>query len=153
MSPADNLVVFTLDNQPYALRLPTVERAVRMVEITPLPHAPSIVFGVVNLQGRIIPVLDVRTRFRLPGRRPGMGDQLLVARTPRRFVALVVDEVRGVIACPEEAIEPATIAPGLDYVSGVVKLPDGMLFIHDLDEFLSLDEEAALVAAIGGEGR
>ena len=152
MSPADNLVVFNLDSQLYALALSTVERAVRMVEITPLPRAPEIVLGVVNIQGRIIPVLNLRKRFRLPERRAGVGDQLLIARTSRRAVSLVVDAVCGVIECPEQgAIAPATIVPGLEYVTGVVKLSDGMLFIHDLDEFLSLEEEEALAAAVSGE--
>jgi purine-binding chemotaxis protein CheW len=151
MNPPDNLVVFTLDSSHYALRLSAVERAVRMVEITPLPHAPEIVIGVINHQGRVIPVLNTRTRFRLPDRRAGVGDQLLIARTAQRTVALVVDAVHGVIESPEQgAIAAATIVPGLDYVTGVVKLADGMLFIHDLDEFLSLEEEKALGAAIDG---
>jgi purine-binding chemotaxis protein CheW len=154
MNPPDNLVVFTLDSSHYALRLSAVERAVRMVEITPLPHAPEIVVGVVNHQGRIIPVLNIRERFRLPERRAGVSDQLLIARTAQRTVALIVDAVRGVIESPEQgAIAPATIVPGLDYVTGVVKFADGMLFIHDLDEFLSLEEEEALEAAISTEAR
>lgn len=152
MSPAENLVVFALDSQPYALALSTVERAVRIVEITPLPQAPEIVFGVINLEGRIIPVMNIRRRFRLPERRPGLGDQLLIARTARRIVALVVDEVRGVIECPAHAeIDPAAIVPGLEYVAGVIKLSDSLLFIHDLDGFLSIEEEKALAAAINGE--
>ncbi|HLO25678.1 MAG TPA: chemotaxis protein CheW [Geobacteraceae bacterium] len=152
MSPADNLVVFALDSQPYALALSTVERAVRIVEITPLPQAPEIVFGVINLEGRIIPVMNIRRRFRLPERRPGLSDQLLIARTARRTVALVVDEVRGVLECPAHAeIDPAAIVPGLEYVTGVIKLSDSLLLIHDLDEFLSLEEEEVLAAAINGE--
>ena len=152
MKLPDNLITFSLDCQLYALHLSAVERAVRMVEITPLPQAPEIVLGVVNLQGRIIPALNLRKRFRLPERRAGVNDQLLVARTSRRTVTLVVDAVCGVIECPaREEIAPATIVPGLEYVTGVVKLADGMLFIHDLDEFLSLEEEEALAAAISGE--
>jgi purine-binding chemotaxis protein CheW len=149
MNPPDNLVVFTLDSGHYALHLSAVERAVRMVEITPLPHAPEIVVGVVNYQGRVIPVLNMRTRFRLPDRQAGVSDQLLIARTAHRTVALIVDAVHGVIEPPEQgAIAPATIVPGLDYVTGVVKFADGMLFIHDLDTFLSLEEEEALGAAL-----
>lgn len=152
MPSPNNLVIFTLDSQHYALHLTVVERAVRMVEITPLPHAPEIVLGVVNLQGRIVPVLNLRKRFHLPERTAGVGDQLLIARTSRRTVALVVDAVSGVVDHPvQETIVPATIVPGLEYVTGVVKLADGMLFIHDLDGFLSLDEEEALAAAISGE--
>ncbi|MCM2358335.1 MAG: chemotaxis protein CheW [Geobacteraceae bacterium] len=150
MTDTEQMVVFTLDECRYGLPLATVARAVRMVEITPLPKAPDIVLGAVNMQGRIIPVLNMRRRFRLPERRIGVRDQLLVARTSQRTVALVVDAVDGVVACsPREEIAPAAIVPGLEYVTGVVKLPDCMLFIHDLDRFLSLDEEETLAAAIG----
>jgi len=76
------LIVFTLDAQRYALHLSAVERAIRMVEITPLPKAPEIVIGVVNIHGAVIPVLNIRKRFRLPEREPDLGDQLIVAVQP-----------------------------------------------------------------------
>lgn len=148
----DQLVVFTLDNYHYAVQLSAVERAVRLVEITPLPKAPEIVIGVINLQGRIVPVLNMRKRFRLPEREMRLNDQLLIANTKNRTVALVVDEVCGTIErSAQEAIESGEIVPGLEYVTGVIKLADGMLFIHNLDEFLSLDEEESLKAALTTE--
>ena len=152
MNNSDQLVVFTLDEHRYALSLSVVERAVRMVEITLLPKAPGIVLGVINLQGRIIPVLNVRKRFRLPERETRASDQLLVARTSQRTVALAVDTVSAVIdQSAQETVAPPAIVPGLEYVAGVMKLEDGMLFIHDLDQFLSLEEDEALAAAIGNE--
>ncbi len=146
----DQLVVFTLDEHRYALSLSVVERAVRMVEITPLPKAPEIVLGAINLAGRIVPVLNIRKRFQLNEQQPALGDHLLIARTPGRTVALAVDAVDSVVQrSPDEVIAPPTIVPGLEYLAGVVKLADGMLFIHDLDRFLSLEEEEALATAIG----
>ncbi len=143
------LVVFTLDNHHYAIHLTAVERAVRVVEITSLPKAPEIVSGVINLQGRIVPVLNVRKRFRLPERETNLSDQFLIARTATRTVALVVDAVCGVIEhTAQETVVAPTIVPGLEYLTGVVKLEDGMLFIHNLDQFLSLEEEEALATAI-----
>ena len=68
MNGAIQLIVFTLNEQRYALYLSVVERIVRIVRITPLPKAPEIVSGVINVAGRIIPVLDTRKRFRLPER-------------------------------------------------------------------------------------
>jgi purine-binding chemotaxis protein CheW len=146
---SNQLVVFTLDNYHYAVQLSDVERAVRSVEITPLPKAPEIVIGVINLQGRIVPVLNIRKRFRLPGKDMRLSDQLLIANAKSRTVALVVDEVCGTVECSaQEAIEAGEIVPGLEYVAGVIKLADGLLFIHNLDEFLSLDEEASLKVAL-----
>jgi purine-binding chemotaxis protein CheW len=145
----DQLLVFTLDDYHYAVPLPVVERAIRIVEITPLPKAPEIVMGVINFQGRIIPVLNIRRRFRLPERETGLSDLLLIARTSRRTVALVVADVCGVVEhSGHKTIAPPSIIPGLEYVSGVVKLADDLLFIHDLDQFLSLEEEEALETAI-----
>ena len=145
------LVIFTLDEQRYALHLPSVERAIHMIEIIPLPTAPEIVIGVVNFHGAVVPVLNIRKRFRLPEREPDLGDQLIIARTTRRTVALVVDSVNDVVAFPaEELVAPETILPQLEHLEGVVKLDDGMIFIHDLDAFLSLEEDQALEAAIEG---
>ena len=143
------LVVFTLDEQRYALHLSLVESAIRMVEITALPSAPEIVIGVVNVRGAVVPVLNIRKRFRLSEREPDLGDQMIIASTGRRTVALVVDTVSDVITLPsEEMVAPETVLPQLAHVAGVVKLDDGMIFIHDLDAFLSLEEEQLLDTAI-----
>jgi len=148
-----SLVVFSLDEQRYALRLASVERAVRMVEITSLPRAPEIVLGVIDAQGEIMPVLDIRRRFRLPERQPGIADQLIMARTATRCVALVADAVVDVITLPaDELVEPASILSQLDCVEGVARLDDGLVFIHDLDAFLSLEEEQALTTALTANG-
>jgi purine-binding chemotaxis protein CheW len=148
------LVVFTLDKHRYALHLSVVERAVAMIEITPLPSAPDIVTGIVNIHGAIVPVLDIRKRFRLPEREPDPGDQLLIAHSAKRDVALAVDAVHDVLAIPAgEVVAPENILPHLEHVDGIVRLDDGLVFIQDLDAFLSLEEEQALEAAIAEESR
>jgi purine-binding chemotaxis protein CheW len=141
----NQLLVFSLDDQRYALDLSVVQRVARMVEITPLPKAPEIVLGVVNLQGDVIPVVNIRKRFGLPEREISLSDALIFARTGRRRLAVVADSVSSVIQSgPEQIVRPERIAPGIQYVAGVVKLPDGMLLIHDLAKFFSLDEEMML---------
>ena len=146
---SDQLVVFVLDEQRYGLRLSVVERIVRAVEVTPLPQAPGIVLGVVNVQGRVIPVIDLRRRFGLTGRTLGLSDQMVVARTARRLVVLVADAVHGVLDYPGEvAVTAQQMLPGLVHLAGVVKLDDGLVLIQDLDQFLSLDEDQALVRAL-----
>jgi len=145
----NRIVVFTLGDRRYGLPLSAVDRIVRMVEVTSLPKGPDIVLGVVNVQGRVIPVINLRRRFRLPERDIVLADQLIVARTARRPVALVVDAVTGVLEYSEQQVVGAQdLLPGLEYVEGVVKLDDGLVLIHDLDQFLSLEEEAALDRAM-----
>ena len=149
MEEAEQLLVFTLDEQRYALHLSAVERVVRVIEITPLPKAPEIVLGVINMHGRIIPVVDTRKRFRLRECEIGLSDQLIIANTDTRPVALIVDSVTGVTEQSKDTIVQAEkIVPGTEYVEGVLKLDDGMVLIHDLDGFLSLKEEKALERAM-----
>lgn len=154
-------VVFTLDERLYAVHLSAVSRVVRAVEITPLPKAPSIVIGVINLGGRIIPVVSIRRRFRLPERELELTDQLIVARASwsdadagaDRLLALAVDAVVGVRdLSAAETIAAETILPGLEHLEGVAKTDQGLVLIHDLGTFLSLEEERAL-GAILPEGK
>jgi purine-binding chemotaxis protein CheW len=149
--PYLKLVVFTLDDQQYALHLSAVERIVLAVEVTPLPKGPEIVIGVINVQGRIIPVFNIRKRFRLPEHEIELSDQFIIAHTSKRTVALVADRVKDIFdRSDQEIISAEEIVPGIEYVKGVVKLEDGLVLIHDLDTFLSLQEEIALDKALSG---
>lgn len=146
---AIHLVVFDLEGQRYALPLAAVVRVLPMVAVSPLPQAPPIALGVINLHGQVIPVVDIRRRFGLPSRDYGLTAHLLVARTSRRLLAVPVDEVLGVKDVAAEAVTPPdTILPGIGHVAGIVALSDGLLFIHDLEAFLSLEEEQQLTQAL-----
>lgn len=150
-SGLEHLLVFTLGEERYALPLATVERIVRAVEVTPLPQAPEIVLGVINAQGRIIPVVDVHRRFRLPAHVRRLDDRFIIARTARRLVALAADEVVGIREItPHELVNAQENLPFAGYIRGVAKLEDGLVLISDLDASLSLDEELLLDAAMDG---
>lgn len=145
----NQFVVFALDEQRYALHRSAVERIVHMVDVTPLPKAPEIVLGVINVQGQIVPVVNVRKRFRLSEREIDLSDQLILAHTSKRPVALVADAVSGLLERSErEVVVAEKILPGLEYLEGVAKFEDGMILIHDLDRFLSLEEEKTLDEAL-----
>lgn len=147
MKSSDFLTVFTLDDQRYALPLPAVDRVVRMVDIAPLPNAPDIILGVVNFQGRVIPVFNIRKRFNLPERDISLSDQLIIAHTAHSAVALVADAVLNVCAA-QNLIAAEDILPELEYLEGVVKQEDGLIFIHNLNKFLSLEEASSLDQAL-----
>ena len=147
--PPLSLALFVIDTQRYALDLAAVERVLPLVAVTPLPHAPAIALGLINIHGEIIPVVDIRRRFGFPPRGVGLTGHLLIARTARRAVALQVDEVLGTLEFEADAVRPAAdVLPGIGHVAGIVALADGLLFIHDLDTFLSLEEDDQLTAAI-----
>jgi len=143
------LVTFSLDDRKLALYVSAVQRIVRVVEVTALPKAPEIVVGIINLQGLVTPVFNIRMRFQLPAREVQLSDEMIIATTAKRTVALIVDSVDDVIEIPQERITAAEqILPELEYLEGVMKTEGGMVLIHDLEKFLSLPEEKALDKAM-----
>lgn len=142
-------VVFTLGEQRYALPINSVEKIVQAVEITPLPKAPEIVLGIINWQKQIIAVINIRQRFGLPDRELELNDHLIIVQTARRIVGLPVDFVNGVIERFAQEVFPAkNVLNDIEYISGVIRLEDGLILIHDLDQLLSLEEEEGLEKAI-----
>jgi purine-binding chemotaxis protein CheW len=145
------LVTFVLDEQRWALPVGAVERVLPMVAVAPLPNGPAIALGVINVHGRVVPALDLRRRLGLPPREYGLGAHLLLAHTPRRPVAMPVDEVLGVLrVAPDVVTPPEAVLPGIGQVAGIVALPDGLLLIQDLEQVLALEEEERLDAALDG---
>jgi purine-binding chemotaxis protein CheW len=148
----NQLVTFLLDEQQYALPLATVRRVVRMVEVTPLPKAPEVVLGVIDVQGDIIAVVSMRKRFGIAEPETGLSDQLILADAGARRVGLVVNSVTGVVERTTEEVTAAEkIVPGGQYVEGITRLDGGILFIHDLDRFLSKREEQQLDGLLAQE--
>lgn len=84
------IVAFSIEGQRYGLPLASVNRVLPMVAVSPLPQAPAVTLGVINLHGDVIPVLDIRRRFGLPPRDFGVSAHLLVAQTRRRILDLPV---------------------------------------------------------------
>ncbi len=143
------IVVFSLDAPRYALYLFAVEKVVQATEITPLPKAPEKIAGVINIQGKIIPVIAVRRLFRLPAREINLDDQFIIARTSKRFVALLVDSVAGVYELSsDQVVKTESSLPFADYLSGVSVLENDIILINDLEKFLSFNEQNELDAAL-----
>jgi purine-binding chemotaxis protein CheW len=145
--PVARWVSFALDDHRYALPLESISRIVRAAEITPLPLAPGVVAGAIDLGGRILPVFNLRRRLRLPERPLALDDQFVIAQTARRPVALMVDRALGLIDA-QPVSDSTALAPHLHQVRGVLAQPDGLVLIQDLEEFLSAGEDQALESAL-----
>ncbi|MDF9409186.1 MAG: Chemotaxis protein CheW [Pelotomaculum sp. PtaB.Bin013] len=146
MNRLNKYLTFKIGEQWFGFNLLNVERIIRAVEVTPLPQAPEVVLGVINVQGRIIPVVNIRGRFCLPDREIGLSDQFIIANTSRRTVALAADAVGDVVERPEhEIVAAGKIMPDIEYVEGVIKLEDGMILILDLGRLLFHEEEQILI--------
>jgi purine-binding chemotaxis protein CheW len=151
LGAAVQLLTFELAGRPLALAASLVREVARAVALTPLPKAPPIVEGVINVRGTLVPVLDIRQRFNLPPEPITLDQHLIVAGVNHRLLALRVDRALAVVTVDADVIETAAlVAPGVEYVAGIAKLADGLLLIHDLEAFLSLDEARDVEAAVAG---
>jgi purine-binding chemotaxis protein CheW len=104
---------------------------------------------VINVRGTLVPVLNIRERFGLPASPLAPSDHLILAQAGARAVAIRVDQATGLVGVPEADIVAAPEAiPGAELVAGIARLPDGVLVIHDLERFLTLDEGVATAAAL-----
>jgi len=146
---ADQILVFTLDELAYALPLPTVVRVIHAVEVRRLPKAPEIISGIINVQGQIIPVADIRKRFGLVAHEIEPDNRLIIADTGKKQIAILVDTVTGIrdLSSRQLTIAKETL-PFAEHIMGVAKVDDGLVLIYDLDRFLSLDEEKELEQAL-----
>ncbi len=136
-----DVIVVTLEGRRYGIPAGSVVELHQMVATVPLPGAPPIVEGMINVRGTLVPVLDLRRRLELPGHPAEPGDHLVLVRADGAVVGLRVDRVEDLIQVPEVDRSFKAVAPR---VEGMATLDDGLLLIQDMDSLLFADEEAAL---------
>ncbi|MBI2300827.1 MAG: chemotaxis protein CheW [Armatimonadetes bacterium] len=148
MGQTIRLVVFALEDRRYGLRLEAVEQIVRAAAVTPVPHAPRGLLGLLDLHGRVLPVLDLRSRLGLPPRDLRPADRFIVAHTRQRVVVLVVDEIVGLTDVSDQVmVDTAAILPGLE-VEGAVSQGEGVVLIYNLEAILPEHDETELAEAL-----
>ena len=141
------LVAFQLGEETYGVDISQVEEIIRLQPITKVPGAPDFVEGVINLRGRVIPVIDLRKRFHLPPREETKNTRIVVVEVPPNTVGMIVDAVDEVLRISEEKIEaPSLIISSIDteYIKGVGKLENKLLILLDLSKVLTREEKGAL---------
>jgi len=143
------LLLFYIEGSRYAVPAEAVGEIVRAVAVTGLPGAPSVVDGVIDVRGTIVPLFSLRRRFGLRDRGVEPADQFIVVRTPSRTAALHVDHAEDLIEVDRRAIaDPSRQMAGTPLIGGVALLDDGLALIYDVDTFLSRAESDALDAAM-----
>ena len=144
------IVVFALEDERYGLEIAAVYEIIRHQPITAVPQAPGFVEGVINLRGRIIPVVDLRERFGLAPVTASGASRIVVCDAANTRVGLVVDGVSEVLMVPAEAIEPTpavAVGRNSEYVRGIAKIAEDLIILLDLDHLFSNEEGEALQAA------
>ncbi len=134
-----HLVTFNLGREEYGVEISTVQEIIRATDITPVPGAPSHVRGVINLRGKIIPVVDLRKRFALASVEASEAQRIIVVELGEKRIGMLVDSVSQVIKVPsgvvEELPEEATSVDE-NYIRGVGKLENRLIIILDLNRSL-----------------
>ena len=134
------LVTFIIEKEEFGIDILNVQEIIKPVDITRVPNSSPYVKGVINLRGRIVPVVDLRTRFRLQYREPDKETRIVVVELEDKVVGFLMDAVKQVIRIDKSIIEPpppqATSFDSL-YLRGVAKLEDRLLTLLDLNNLLS----------------
>ena len=150
------VVGFRIGNETFGVRIGSVREIVRVPEITAVPSAPETVEGVINLRGKIIPVMDLRKRFGQAEIQPDKKNRILVVELDNKLVGLIVDAASEVLKiAPSEIEAPGNLfAEGESgYVTGVGKLKGRLIILLDIakllhrPEFKRFEEAAELVGA------
>ncbi len=141
------LVTFSIGEEEFGVDILKVQEIIRTMEITKVPRAPAFVEGVINLRGKVIPIIDLRRRFGLQSRDHDKHTRIIVIEISNMIVGFVVDSVSEVLRIPANTVEPPPpVVAGLEseYISGVGKLEDRLLILLDLDRLLSGEERSML---------
>lgn len=141
------LVVFDLAGEVYGVDISSVREIIRMQAVTHVPNAPDFVEGVINLRGRVIPILDLRRRFGLRVSEETRESRVVVVDIAGQNIGIIVDAVIEVLRLAADAIEPASSLITTEdcyYLEGIAKLDGKLLILLDLNLVLSTDEHAAL---------
>jgi purine-binding chemotaxis protein CheW len=144
------IVVFELGDERYGLDIATVFEIIRHQPITAVPQAPAFVKGVINLRGRIIPVVDLRDRFGMMEGTRTKATRIVVCEAAGTRLGLIVDGVSEVLMIAAETVEATPeVAATHDaaYLRGIAKLGDRLIILLDLDGLLDETVVAALAAA------
>lgn len=141
------LVSFKIGEEEFGVDILKVQEIIRMLQITKVPNAPSFVEGVVNLRGKVIPIIDLRSRLNMIKKESDSKTRIIVVEIEGKIVGFIVDEVSEVLRIPRSITEaPPTVVAGInsDYITAVGKLEDRLIILLDLDKVLKTDEKELL---------
>jgi len=145
----EEVVLFELEGHMYGLPFSSVREVLRSFSPAPLPNAPKIVEGLLNVRGEIIPLLNLRKRLGLPEKPLSLSEHFLIAKDATKWVALRVDRVVNIQRVPiRKATDAGRFVVNSEVISGVATTQEGLVLIHDLNRFLSPAEQRELSQAM-----
>ncbi|MBF8267297.1 MAG: CheW [Dehalococcoidia bacterium] len=148
------LVVFSLGAEAYGVPIGAVREIIRMQEITRVPRSPDFVEGVVNLRGKVIPVVDLRKRLGIVGAGRSEENRIVVVDGGAEDIGMIVDTVTEVLRVPAVSVEPLSAvvsSSDTDYALGIAKLETRLIILLDLRRALSEVEKSSCVGLAGAK--
>lgn len=148
------LVSFCLGEEEYGVDILRVQEIIRMLSISKIPRAPEYVEGLINLRGKVIPIINLRTRFDLERRVNDKQTRIIVVDINGKILGIVVDSVSEVLRIPSNTVEPpppVVSNKGAEYIKGVGKIGSKLIILLDLEKlFGEVEREAgeAISAAV-----
>jgi len=142
------LVSFKLGKEEFGVDILKVQEINRMLQITDMPNSPDFVEGIVNLRGRIIPVIDLKKRLKMKEKEYDNSTRIIVVELAGKTIGFIVDEVSEVLRIESNITEaPPDMVAGInsDYITAVAKLEDRLLILLDLNKVLTQEEEKVLI--------
>jgi len=146
------LVTFRLGNEEFSVDILKVQEIIRLMELTRVPKAPEFIEGVINLRGKVIPVMDLRSRFSMPQAEVTSEARIIVVALESTTVGFRVDGVSEVLRLPVDTVDPPpTMISGVEteYIKGVGKLDDRLILLLDIEKVLTEKDHAELGEAVG----
>jgi purine-binding chemotaxis protein CheW len=141
------LVSFHMDNEEFGVDILKVQEIIKMIPITKVPNAPSYIEGVINLRGRVIPIVNLRLRLNMCKKDYDKNTRIIVIDINHKIFGFIVDSVSEVLRIPRNIIEaPPEIVTGVnsDFITAVGKLEDRLLILLDLEKTFTDSEKSSM---------
>ena len=145
------IVSFRLANEEYGLDIMKVQEIILMGEITVIPEVPDFIRGLINLRGKVIPIVDLRKRFQLDAGDVTEHTRIVVVDTKEATFGIIVDAVNKVLRIDAKQMEPpptGLLGAEQAYIMGLVKMEEKIMILLNLERILSHDDQAAVVGAV-----
>lgn len=147
MNTLINLACFKVGEETFAADIMLIREIILCRKVTHIPKAPDFIEGIINLRGKVIPVIDMRKRLGLAATEPTRAARIIITRVTGKDVGLIVDSVVNVIRIEEGEMQAAPkIATGIDseYLKGIVRDADELVLVLDMEKVLSTTETIRL---------
>ena len=137
VSETSNVIVFRLENQLHALPVDRVDRILRIVEITPPPYSRPFLMGYINVEGKVVPVINTRLLLGVKVRDIELSDQLILLHGPQGLVALWVDDGTNIYTHnPPQRPKNPNASAQRQLSPEVIQTKEGLIFIHEIEKLL-----------------